>query len=352
MKQAPGFLNTLQTQLEALPIDCLERVNRSGGLEIRDLLDFLVRPKDYTADLPDDEQPDVMFAEITADAEAIGRQAIESGEVGFCVLAGGDGTRLGLSKAFLKLPKSKTSLLGLKILQSEGLEHVWVMASPSNKKEISRNQAVKTRNIKVFTQFESFRLTPDNQLYSSTDGPSFHPCGHGDMPVALKQSGILKDFIEAGGKYIFVSNVDNLFAMPDPKIIGQHIVAGKPITCEVTPHDKTDTGGVLCNHMGFKQVVEKFRLSSEADPSSYSWLSTNSMVINANLDFDSIRWSWHRVKKTVEGRLLVQYERLLQDLTAVYQTQFVGVERKCRYVPVKTQADLKVLQKLFCKEAV
>lgn len=350
MRQTPGFLTVLQEQLEALPLTDLERVNRPGGIEIRDLMDFLVRPKDHTVFLPEDCEPDVMLDDVDPEVESIGRKAIEDGEVGFCILAGGDGTRLGLSKAFIKLPNSKTSLLGLKIIQSEGVKHVWVMASPSNHKEIARNQTVKSRNVKVFSQFETLRLTPDNQLHRTPSGPSFSPCGHGDMPSALKHSGILQDFLDAGGKYIFVSNVDNLFSMPDPKVVGQHIVSKKPVTCEVTQNQKEDTGGILCNHMGSRQVVEKFRLSGESDPSSFAWLSTNSMVINANLDFENIRWSWHRVKKSIDGKLVVQYERLLQDLTSTYQTQFIGVQRKCRYVPVKTQADLKGLEKIFCKE--
>ena len=54
MRGTPGFLSILQSQLESLPFETLERVNRSGGIEVRDIFDFLLRPKDYTVDLPDD----------------------------------------------------------------------------------------------------------------------------------------------------------------------------------------------------------------------------------------------------------------------------------------------------------
>jgi UDP-N-acetylglucosamine pyrophosphorylase len=351
MRGTPGFLAVLQNQLESLPLEDLERVNRVGGLEVRDLLDFLLRPHDYTVDLPETESPDVFYEKIAPEAAAIGNEAIKNREVAICVLAGGVGTRIGMPKAFVKVPGVETSLLALKILQSESIEDVWVMSSPGNSLEIKKQLSLSKKTVKIFEQYETFRLTPDNQLYMTDGRPCFSPCGHGDLISSLKHSGVLKEFLDRGGKYIFATSVDNLYGTVDPIVLGQHIIAGKPITCEVTNSNKANYGGVLCDHNGFKQIVEKFRLSSHTNPDEYDWMSTNSMVIDANLDFDSIKWSWHRVKKKLDGRLVVQYERLLQDLTAHFQTQFIGVKRQCRYMPIKTQEDFREVSKLLRKIA-
>lgn len=350
MRSSPGFLVPLQTQLESLNLDTLERVNRPGGLEIRDLLDLILRPRDYSVDLPDNTDPDIDYGTIDLETRSLGAEALRDGSTAYCVLAGGSGTRIGMSKAFLNIPGTATSLLGLKLLQAKQVKDVWVMSSPSNKKEIEDHLlSIGRPDVRVFTQFESFRLTLDNNLHMINGEPDLHPCGHGDVIPALKHAGVLSDFLRSGGKRVVVVNVDNLFAAPDPVVVGQHIAAGKPITCEVTEKLKSDTGGILCRHIGVDQIVEQFRLSSDTDPSQYNWFSTNSMVIDADLNFDAIRWSWHRVKKNVGGQLLVQYERLLQEVTSHFKTQFVSVPRHTRYTPVKTNEDLQAAANLFQK---
>ena len=348
MRGSPGFLVPLQTQLESLSLDTLERVNRSGGLEVPDLLDYILRPKDYTVDLPDEVEPDVAYETVHLDTCQVGNLALRDGSTAYCILAGGSGTRIGTPKAFLNIPGTSTSLLGLKLLQSSQMKNVWVMASPSNLSDVERHlRSIGRSDVKIFTQYESFRLTLDNNLHLPNGVADLHPCGHGDVIPALKNSGLLGDFLSSGGKRIIIVNVDNLLAAPDPAIVGQHIMAGLPITCEVTAKLKTDTGGVLCRHLGVNQIVEQFRLSSETDPTQFKWFSTNSMVVDADLDFESVRWSWHRVKKNVSGHLLVQYERLLQELTSHFRTQFISVPRACRYTPIKTNEDLQAAANLF-----
>jgi UTP--glucose-1-phosphate uridylyltransferase len=342
MRGLPGFLTTLQEQLEGLPLSILERVNRPGGLEVRDLIEFILKPRDFTVHAPDEvsDSSVLKYEDIDEPVRKIGQESLRDGSTAFCVLAGGAGTRIGVSKGFLKLPGTDTSLLGLKAIQAAGVKNFWVMTSPSNHTLVMKHvEELGLENFVLFPQYESFRLTPDNRLHMVEGAADLHPCGHGDLVPALKHSGILDDFRAQGGKRVMVVNVDNVFATPDPLVIGQHITSGKPVTCEVVPRAPRDGGGILCNHAGFDQVVEQFRLSG-ADPEQYRWLNTNTMIFDVDLDFDTLRWSWHRVKKSVEGKSVVQYERLLQDLTSNFQTQFIGVKRGSRYMPVKTAEDL------------
>lgn len=46
-----------------------------------------------------------------------------------------------------------------------------------------------------------------------------YPPGHGDLFDAMKNSGLLDTLLQAGKEYLFVSNVDNLGADVDLKIL-------------------------------------------------------------------------------------------------------------------------------------
>ena len=52
------------------------------------------------------------------------------------------------------------------------------------------------------------------------------PPGHGDLYTALRGTGLLEQLIEQGYERVFVSNSDNLGAVPDPKVAG--LVQGQP----------------------------------------------------------------------------------------------------------------------------
>jgi UDP-N-acetylglucosamine pyrophosphorylase len=56
--------------------------------------------------------------------------------------------------------------------------------------------------------------------------------GHGDFPSAFrKQPALLRRFLDAGGRWLLVRNVDNLGARIDPLILGHHIQSQCAATC-------------------------------------------------------------------------------------------------------------------------
>jgi UTP--glucose-1-phosphate uridylyltransferase len=166
-----------------------------------------------------------------------------------------------------------------------------------------------------------------------------YPCGHGDIFPALTNSGLLKNFINDGGKYVAIVNVDNVLAALDPVLIGWHVLSNSNVTCEVVERRDGDTGGVLCIERGQLQIAEGFRLSC-ANPQNFKWLNTNSFIFNANLNIEPLGNSWNRVQKNVNDKLYVQHERLIQEITEAYDTMFVRVERRDRFFPIKNQKDL------------
>ena len=97
----------------------------------------------------------------------------------------------------------------------------------------------------TFTQHLSLRVTPRGDVFFDEKGrPSEHAPGHGDLPDALRESGLLQAFVKRGGKVIMVTNIDNLGGTLDPVVIGFHLAHGKPVTSEVVDKLASDRGGI------------------------------------------------------------------------------------------------------------
>ena len=327
-----------------------QRVHRDGALTDAELNSLTTRPDaDPAVYFPDhaDENHVSNWETVTPADEIRGEQAIRDGEVAFVLLAGGAGTRIGQPKILLRLPGMELSLLAWKLLQA-GQMPVWVMTTPSMSQEIHKHisELSLPAGLKgtVFEQFEGYRLTLDNRLSLVEGTPELYPLGHGDVGPSLIESGVLDE--NPTVKYVYVCNADNVLASPHPGVIGHHIRTGSPVTCEVVERKEGDRGGVVAWVKNQLQVAEDFRLPPGfADESKYH--NTNTMLINADVLRWPIPWRWHRVRKQVDGRLVVQYERLLQQYTEECDTDFLVVPREARYCPIKTPDDLELAGKLL-----
>ncbi|MEZ4633439.1 MAG: UTP--glucose-1-phosphate uridylyltransferase [Caldilineaceae bacterium] len=69
------------------------------------------------------------------------------------------------------------------------------------------------------------------------------PPGHGDIYPALISSGMLRQCLDAGYEYAFVSNIDNLGATVDEEILGYFAQERLPFLMEVTQRTAADRKG-------------------------------------------------------------------------------------------------------------
>ena len=349
MRRYPGFLSELQHQIEELHPEILERISRHGGLEIQDLLTLILEPRDCSVDCPDAPIDGEIFrhGEIESYTQ-LGKDLISNNSVSLCLLAGGAGTRIGGPKCLLNIFNDET-LLSQKIRKNSQVKNIWILATESLEESIKKHLdhlGLMREGIEVVNQYESVRLSPNNQLFSHNSEPSLYPCGHGDVIPALEHSGILRQFISRGGKHIVIMNIDNFAANVDASILGLHHANNAPVTCEVVKKQQGDKGGVLCRHNGISQIVEEFRFTPETDASQFQFMNTNTMIVKSDLDFNMIDWHWHRVKKNLDGSLVIQYERLLQQLTEHFKAQFVEVQRDERFTPIKSALDLDKIRQI------
>ena len=108
---------------------------------------------------------------------------------------------------------------------------------------------------------------------------------------------------------------------------------------EVCEKAAGDRGGVPVHAQGRLQVLEEFRLPRGFDAAEVPVFNTNTFLVSATaLDTAQIRWNWFEVEKTVDGRTAIQFERLLQELTAAMPAAYVTVPRdgaRSRFLPVK-----------------
>ena len=136
----------------------------------------------------------------------------------------------------------------------------------------------------VFHQFVSLRLEPSGELFLDDDGrASLYAPGHGDLFQALRASGTLDAFRDRGVRVVTVSNVDNLGARVDPAVVGAHLLAGRPLTCEVA-RKEGDMGGAPVRVDGRLQLVEGPRFPTRFDQELVPVFNTNTAL----LDLDAL----------------------------------------------------------------
>jgi UTP--glucose-1-phosphate uridylyltransferase len=289
---------------------------------------------------------------------AVGFEAIRKGQVAFCVLAGGMATRMGgVVKALVEAFDGHT-FLELRLNENASWSRragtpvpLWLMTSEATDGPI-REALAKAKappHVATFTQDLGLRLTREGDLFIGDDGqPSTYSPGHGDLPDALKRSRLLDAFLARGGKYMWITNLDNLGASIDEALLGWFIERRADVMVEVAPKAGGDRGGIpvwaeaqdatgaVTRRL---QVLEEFRLPAGYDASAVRVFNTNTCLVRAEALLGAkVRYAWFEVEKKVGQRVAVQFERLLQELTAVLGSVYVRVPRDgvaSRFLPVK-----------------
>ncbi len=360
---------TLQDEIAALPAWLRERL-AAGGFDAGRLAAWAStagRDRDRRNRLPGRVEPllpgDVadMPAEGSAAHEehrARGQAALARGEVAFCVLAGGMATRMGRGVKALVDALPGLSFLDLRLAENEHVSRVagarlplWLLTSYATEGPIrsALGDRVDTDHLTTFEEFVSLRLTPEGGLFRDEHGqPSLYAVGHGDLPDALRQSGLLRRFLGRGGKTVWIANVDNLGATVDPAVLGLHLAQERAVTVEVVERLASDRGGCPVRWNGRPVITEMFRLPIGFDAATVPLFNTNTFLVDAAaLDALAMEWTYVEVEKTIAGRPAVQLERLLGEMTAGMAPHFVRVPREgaiSRFLPVKDVAELELRQ--------
>lgn len=190
------------------------------------------------------------------------------------------------------------------------------------------------------------------------------PPGHGDLYPALHASGVVTALLEAGFRYMCVSNSDNLGATPDATIAGWFAASGAPYAAELCRKTPADVkGGQLVVRRSDGRIVQRETaqthpddVAASLDATRHPFFHTNNLWFNlealaAELDRTSgvLELPLIRNDKTVDpsdasSPAVVQIESAMGAAVAVFEgATAIEVERS-RFLPVKTTNDLLVLR--------
>ncbi|HMJ10317.1 MAG TPA: UTP--glucose-1-phosphate uridylyltransferase [Polyangiaceae bacterium] len=287
--------------------------------------------------------------------ERLGLDLLARGECALVVLAGGMATRMGgVVKALVDALPGET-FLDLRLKEIDAMQRrvgrappFWLMSSHSTHEKLvsTLGPRLDGYQVAVFPQYLSIRLTPDGHIFTDAQGrPSEHAPGHGDLPDALRDSGLIGRFVKAGGKLVMVANLDNLGATLEPAVIGWHLKYGRQVTCEVVSKVGSDRGGIPARVDGRLVVLEEFRLPDNFDAASVRVFNTNTFQFDARalLELD-MAWTYFIVQKKIGDAPVIQFERLVNEVTSHLAARFILVPRsgsESRFLPVKDNEELE-----------
>jgi UTP--glucose-1-phosphate uridylyltransferase len=187
------------------------------------------------------------------------------------------------------------------------------------------------------------------------------PPGHGDMYISLTVSGTLDALLGAGLRYAFVSNSDNLGALPDVRIAAWLAAEQAPFALEAVRGTAADRkGGHLARHQGRMVLRETAQVpdgdTSFSDIERWRWYNTNNLWIDlrALRDLQTTDPAAPGLPlivnhKTVDPRdpgsaPVIQLESAMgAAISSIPGARAVHVPRS-RFAPVKTTDDLLVVR--------
>lgn len=178
--------------------------------------------------------------------------------------------------------------------------------------------------------------------------------GHGDTLGQAVASGLVERLRERGVRHVLISNVDNLGASLDPLELGLHLAGvaeGAQVSVEAVRRRETDVGGCIAQIDGRAVIVEGFRLPPAADPKVYGHFNTNTLWLTLDALASDPPLTYFPVHKRLDWdgdeTEVVQFERLIGQITEHAPTAFIEVDRDRRFMPIKTRDDLATARPWF-----
>ncbi len=310
--------------------------------------------------------------------EAAGSQALSQTII--IKLNGGLGTSMGLDRAKSLLPaRANLSFLDLIARQVLHLRSEHASAVPlllmnsfatqrdslealDRFPELARGQAPLPTD---FLQHRVPRLDPDTLApihWPEAPQREWCPPGHGDLYTALAATGLLRQLLDGGFRYAFVSNADNLGATLDPAILGWLVAENIPFLMEVTDRTPADRKG---GHLAVDRDGQlRLRESAQCPESErarfqdierYRYFNTNNLWLDLQaladaqerrdgiLGLPMLRNLKHVVPEDPATPRCVQVETAMGSALEVFENARILRVPRTRFAPVKTTSDLLVL---------
>jgi UTP--glucose-1-phosphate uridylyltransferase len=188
------------------------------------------------------------------------------------------------------------------------------------------------------------------------------PPGHGDIYAALQTSGVLATLLDAGVRWAFVSNADNLGAVMDSDILGWIATEQIPFVMEVCDRSEADRkGGHLARRKDGRLMLREFsqcpddEIQSFQDIARYRYFNTNTLWVDLRALNDVLRSAGGILdlplivnRKPVDpddpsSPQVIQLETAMGAGIALFEGARALHVSRARFVPVKSTSDLLAL---------
>lgn len=292
-------------------------------------------------DVPDDAV--VAYADLTAEDESIGQEAMRRGEVGVITLAAGTGSRWtqgagvvkglhpfcrlgGRHRSFIELHLAKsrraaerTGAAPPHVFTTSYLTHDPIRAALAEAENhgyegplyLSKGRAVGIRMVPMLRDLNfAWEEMPQQRLDAQAqkmreslhaalrgwakgagEGSDYtdnlpmqclHPVGHWFEVPSLLRNGVLQDMLRERPQlqWLLLHNIDTTGADLDPRLLGRHIRSGNALSFEVISRRVQDTGGGLARVNGHVQLLEGLAMPREDLDSSLRYYNSMSTWIH------------------------------------------------------------------------
>jgi UTP--glucose-1-phosphate uridylyltransferase len=287
-------------------------------------------------------------------------------------LNGGLGTSMGMQgpKSLLEVKDGMTFLdlaarQVVALRESSGARLPLVLMNSFATREPSMERLASYEGVRDFVQNKIPKIDADTlepATWERDPGLEWCPPGHGDLFTALLTSGTLDDLLADGLRYAFVSNVDNVGAVVDPRILAWFAGQGIPFAMEALRRTAADRkGGHLARHDG-RLVLREVAQTPDEDIDAFQDTARHRFFNSNNLwvDLEALRAVLAERegvlglplivnRKTVDpadksSTPVFQLETAMGAAIEVFEgAQAIVVPRE-RFAPTKTTNDLLVLR--------
>ncbi|HOD69391.1 MAG: putative uridylyltransferase [Deltaproteobacteria bacterium ADurb.BinA179] len=306
-----------------------------------------------------------------------GETLLSQGRVAALVVAGGQGSRLGIDapkgvvgvtpvrrKSLFQLHAEKILALSNKYAQPIPLFVMTSRANDADTKDFFTAHSffgLNPDDVFFFVQGMLPSITPEGSFVLSREGGLFmNPDGHGGTLSALKKSGCLDTLKERGIEEIFYFQVDNpLVSICDPLFVGLHSLKGAQMSSKVVRKKSFEEKvGVIAEVEGRTRVLEysdmndDMRYAVDGEGEMLYW--AGSIAIHMirrdfveTLTGSAVRLPFHKALKTIptvdsRGRPTeiqgIKFETFIFDaLPMAEKSVTLEVLREREFAPVKNR---------------
>lgn len=214
--------------------------------------------------------------------KSVGEEAIRKGKVAAVLLAGGQGTRLGVDGPKGAYDIGLTHPLYIFEQQMKNLFEVvdecgvyvplYIMTSEKNHGETVNFWkehgffGYPESEVKFFIQDMAPAVDFDGKIYlEDKDMPAMSPSGNGGWFSSMRRAGLCDELHARGVEWINIYAVDNVLQrIADPVFVGATILSGvncgSKVVCKTCPEERV---GVLCKEDGEPAIIEYYELTEE-----------------------------------------------------------------------------------------